>query len=221
VRCGYEAVLFDVDGTLVDSRVPVERAWLVAAEEFGVDPDPLLADCHGHRTEETARDYFPAGLQRQVVARVDALELSAVNGIRATAGAAELLARLPEGRWAAVTSGGRRLMTARLRSAGLPVPHVLIAAEDVTRGKPDPEGYLLAAARLGFEAAACLVVEDAPVGIRAGRAAGATVAVVTTTYPAARLESADLIVGSLEELGLIQVDDPTSGGPLLLAPAWR
>src|SRR5207244_3425106 len=117
--------------------------------------------------------------------RIEELELADLDAVAALPGARDLLAALPAGRWAAVTSGGRDLMSARLRAAGLPEPDVLVAAEDVRDGKPDPGGYLLAARRLGVRADGCVVVEDSPAGVAAGRAAGARVVAVTTTHAAA------------------------------------
>ncbi|MFD0662100.1 HAD-IA family hydrolase [Thermocatellispora tengchongensis] len=116
--------------------------------------------------------------------------------------AARLLHDLPEDRWAAVTSGSGALMRARLQTAGLPVPEVLVAAEDVSAGKPDPEGYLKAAAALGHPAERCLVIEDAPAGIAAGRAAGAHTLAVATSHPAAELTTADAVVPDLTACAL-------------------
>ncbi|GAB3817333.1 hypothetical protein GCM10028820_18110 [Tessaracoccus terricola] len=130
------------------------------------------------------------------MAELDALELSDFHGVVALPGTRELLERLPRDRWAAVTSGGQELMRARLAAAGLPVPEVLVAAEDVAAGKPDPEGYRKAASLLGVDVTRCLVVEDAPAGIAAGRAAGATVLAVCTSHDRDGLD-ADLVVPDL------------------------
>jgi sugar-phosphatase len=171
------AVLFDMDGTLVDSDAAVERAWRTWATEFGVDPDAALAVAHGAPAERTVRLMLP-GLTGDGVASAAARQLELqyddLSDVVATRGAHGLLAglRLP---WAVVTSADLRLAKARLGAAGIEAP-VLVTVEDVRAGKPDPEGYLRAAELLGVAARDCLVVEDAEVGVAAGRAAGARVA---------------------------------------------
>ena len=192
-----KAVLFDIDGTLVDSTPVVERSWRTWAEEFGVDVDKLMRVCHGRRTEDTVADFVTPPRRAAAVARLQALELADFDGVTALPGAQQLLEELPRRRWAAVTSGERPLMTARLEAARLPIPDILICAEDVAAGKPSPEGYLQAAAGLGFDASQCVVVEDAPAGIAAGLAAGAQVLAVTTTHDADQVSSADVIVADL------------------------
>jgi len=191
------AVLFDIDGTLVDSTPVVERSWRTWAQEFGVDADELMRVCHGRRTEDTVADFVTPQRRAVAVARLQALELADFDGVTALPGAQQLLEELPRRRWAAVTSGERPLMTARLEAARLPIPDILICAEDVAAGKPSPEGYLQAAAGLGFDASQCVVVEDAPAGIAAGLAAGAQVMAVTTTHDADQVSSADVIVADL------------------------
>jgi mannitol-1-/sugar-/sorbitol-6-phosphatase len=191
--------LFDIDGTLVDSSAVVERAWRQVAREFGTDGDAIVAGCHGRRSIDTIEEFFPPPVRAAAQERIDALEL-ADRDVTACRGAAELLAALDGRPWAAVTSGPRRLMTARLAAAGLPVPDVLVTAEDVRHGKPAPDGYLQAARALGVSPADCVVVEDSPAGVEAGKAAGALVAAVTTTHPAAALQAADLVVAGLPEV---------------------
>ena len=191
--------LFDIDGTLVDSSAAVERAWRRVSQEFGVDTDAVLAACHGRRSVDTVREFFPPADQPAAQKRIDELEL-ADRDVAACRGAADLLASLDGQPWAAVTSGPRPLMTARLAAAGLAVPRVLVTAEDVRRGKPAPDGYLLAARELAVSPTSCVVVEDSPAGVAAGQAAGALVAAVTTTHPAAALSAADLVVAGLPEV---------------------
>ena len=191
--------LFDIDGTLVDSSAVVERAWRQVAREFGVDGDAIVAGCHGRRSVDTVEEFFPPQDRAAAQERIDALEL-ADRDVVACRGAADLLAGLDGQPWAAVTSGPRRLMTARLAAAGLPVPPVLVTAEDVQRGKPAPDGYLLAARELGVSPAGCVVVEDSPAGVAAGQASGALVVAVTTTHPADALGAADLVVPGLPEM---------------------
>ena len=193
------ALLFDIDGTLVDSSAVVERTWRQVASEFDADPAPILRNCHGRRDIEVVQEFFPPEAGQRVLARISELEAKALDGIVAIRGAAQLLAALNDLQWAAVTSGPRALMQARLQAAGLPVPGVLIAAEDVRRGKPDPEGFLLAAAVLEVPAASCVVIEDSPAGVTAGKAAGAVVIGITTTHAAAALHAADRIVTDLFE----------------------
>jgi mannitol-1-/sugar-/sorbitol-6-phosphatase len=191
--------LFDIDGTLVDSSAVVERAWRQVAREFGTDGDAIVAGCHGRRSADTIEEFFPPPVRAAAQERIDTLEL-ADRDVTACRGAAGLLATLDGRPWAAVTSGPRRLMTARLAAAGLPVPEVLITAEDVRHGKPAPDGYLQAARALGVSPADCVVVEDSPAGVGAGKAAGALVAAVTTTHSAAALQAADLVVAGLPEV---------------------
>lgn len=191
------AVLFDLDGTLIDSTPVVERAARRWAAEYGLDPEAFLADAHGRRTGDRVAEFLPAGQVRAAADRLDALELDDVEGIVALPGVRDLLADLDGLPWAVVTSMDRGLLGVRIPAAELALPDIVVTAEDVRNGKPDPEGYLLAARRLGVDPADCVVVEDAPAGVRAGRAAGATVIAVTTTHDASRLGEADLIVHDL------------------------
>src|SRR6478609_2428424 len=201
------AILFDIDGTLVDSTPVVERSWRTWAQEYDVDAEEVMRVCHGRRTEDTVAGFVTPQHLAGAVARLQALELADFDGVTALPGAQQLLDVLPRERWSAVTSGERALMTARLAAAQLPIPETLICAEDVTVGKPSPEGYLKAAAALGFDAKQCVVVEDAPAGIAAGLAAGAQVLAVTTTHAAHQVASADVIVADLSCLRVSLTDD--------------
>lgn len=194
MRFEIEAILFDIDGTLVDSPGAVERSWRAWARDRGFDADSIIAVCHGRRSEDTIADLVPQADQAAAVADLAARELADLGDIVALPGAAALLEGLPSGRWAAVTSGSQSLMRARLAAAGLPVPKVLISAADVRAGKPDPEGYLRAAAALGVDPTRCLVIEDAPAGLEAGRAAGGAVLAVATSHPAEGLGPADAVI---------------------------
>jgi sugar-phosphatase len=193
------AVLFDADGTLIDSTALIERAARAWAPAYGIDPDEYLAGAHGRRTADRVADFLPAEQVHVAAERLDALEdeLQADGGVIALPGVLELLSRLGDLPWAVVTSMDTAQLTSRAQAAGVPLPEVLVTAEDVTQGKPDPSGYLLAARRLNVEARGCVVVEDSPAGVSAGRAAGATVLAVTTTHPVGLLTEADLIVGDL------------------------
>ncbi|MFK4247063.1 HAD-IA family hydrolase [Micromonospora chokoriensis] len=190
--------LFDIDGTLIDSRLVVEDAWRDVAARFGADANAILLTCHGRRDEDVVAEFFPQRVRAAVVKRIAAVEQDRASEVLAMPGARRLLGSLPEGMWAAVTSGSRRLMTARLRGAGLPVPEVLITADDVRFGKPHPEGYLAAAASLGAHIERSVVVEDSPTGVAAGKAAGAFVVGLATTP--SNLAEADVVVGSLAEV---------------------
>lgn len=193
MRFDVAAILFDIDGTLVDSTPAVVRTWTAWAHAYGLDPDDILRVSHGRRSQDTIADFLPAAEVAAAHAELERLEPVDLHDVAALPASAELLAALPQDRWAAVTSGPRELMRARLQAAGLPVPEVLVAAEDVTIGKPHPQGYQQAADALGYPAHACLVIEDSPAGIAAGRAAGAGVLGVATSHPAEVLDADSVI----------------------------
>jgi mannitol-1-/sugar-/sorbitol-6-phosphatase len=182
-----DAILFDMDGTLVDSTGCVKFIWGRWAQKHGIDLDFILQNSHGRRTIDTLNQIAP---HLDVAAEAEALEKEEIavrEGMVAVGGAVQLLKKLKPHQWAVVTSAGRTLATARLEYAGIPAPPVLICADDVRQGKPDPEGYLKAAERLGVSPSRCVVVEDAPAGILAGRNAGMTVLALTTTFSAEEL----------------------------------
>ncbi|WP_279462105.1 HAD-IA family hydrolase [Aeromonas dhakensis] len=169
------ALLLDMDGTLVHSTGEVETVWRLWCRRHRLDPEPVLAMCHGVRSREVIRTLAPQLDLAQEVALLDDLEIHHTGQAEALAGARPLLASLPVERWALVTSASQRVARHRLHSAGLPLPALLVGAEDVEHGKPDPEPYLLAAERLGLAAANCLVFEDAPAGISSALRAGCRV----------------------------------------------
>ncbi|CQD18036.1 hydrolase [Mycobacterium europaeum] len=207
-------ILFDIDGTLVDSTATVERSWGTWADEYGVDYQEVLKVCHGRRTEDTVAQFVAPHDRVAATARLLALqELADVDGVVALPGARRLLDALPHSHWAAVTSGPRSLMAARLAAAQLPAPKLLIGAEDVSDGKPNPESYLKAAAAMGLDAQECVVVEDAPAGVGAGRAAGAQVLAVTTTHRASELADANVVVA---DLSCVDVEVTHTGVALLI-----
>jgi sugar-phosphatase len=189
-------ILFDCDGVLVDSDASVMSAWGRWAVELGLDPDDVLPIVHGRRSEDTIAQLLPAAERAAGVDLIDRLELDDAATVRAIPGALELVASMPADSWAVVTSGTYALATARLRAAGFELPHVLITADDVRRGKPDPEGYLAAAERLGLAPADAIVLEDAQAGIDAARAAGGS-AVVGVGRPEL---DADALVRDLTEV---------------------
>src|SRR4051794_8080085 len=168
-------LLFDADGVLVDSDESIERAWIRWAHRWDHDPAAVLAGIHGRRSDDTVALLVDHADRARALADIDRYELEDVGAVTACPGAAELLASLPATGWAVVTSGKRELASARLVAAGLPLPSVLVPADEVPRGKPDPAGYLVGAAGLGLPAADCVVLEDSPAGIAAGAAAGAVV----------------------------------------------
>ncbi|TDC52359.1 HAD family hydrolase [Actinomadura sp. KC345] len=194
------AVLFDVDGTLVDSTPLVERAAREWAAEYGVDADEFLFDAHGRRTADRVADFLPPGQAAEATARLDALEATRSDGITALPGAVDLLTNMNGLPYAFVTSMDRTQLQTRTEVAAIPVPATVVTAEDVPDGKPDPSGYLLAAGRLGVDPAACIVIEDAPAGVAAGRASGATVLAVHTSHPPGALTGAHHAVEDLTRI---------------------
>ena len=187
------AVLFDCDGVLVDSAASVERAWRRWATERGLDEDAVVAVAHGRRTEDTLVDLGFSDDLAAEVERIESAEVADAASVSAYPEAAALLPTLPPDAWAVVTSGTPALVTSRLAAAGLPLPPVLVTADDVAAGKPDPQGYLKAAQRLGRAPADCLVIEDAPAGVQAALAAGMRVVALPTTHPAEELAAAMLV----------------------------
>lgn len=194
------SILFDIDGTLVDSTEAVTTSWRTIAARYGVDADAILRVCHGRRDEDVVPEFFPPEVVVSVLREMADLQLSYADLVRPIPGATAVLTTIPDDRWAVVTSGSRPLMTARMRGAGLRTPSIFVAAEDVRHGKPDPEGYLLAARQLGVAAGSCVVVEDAPAGVAAGKAAGAVVVALATTHAPAELAHADAVIDNLYEL---------------------
>ncbi|WP_328783984.1 HAD family hydrolase [Streptomyces canus] len=204
MKISADALLFDNDGTLVSSLESVHRCWTRWAEEFGITAEEFArVELHGRPAVEIAADLLPADVVPQALARIEQLEVEDVpnGGVHLLPGTRAFLDALPADRWAVVTSATRRLAEARLEAVGI-LPKTLVAADDVTRGKPDPEPYLLAARELGVDPARCVVFEDAPAGLRAGRAAGMTTVALTTTHQAHELD-ADLVVENLSALSAL------------------
>jgi len=185
---------------LVDSRAVVEDIWRRWATERGYDPAPYLRVAHGRRIRETLASVDPTLDLDREVRLLDAAEAADVTPMTPIAGARELVGSLAPDRWAIVTSGGFGLASRRLDRAGIPHPAVFITAEDVQRGKPDPQGYLLAAERLGRNPDRCIVFEDAPPGVAAARAAGARVVALTTTHPSDALHDAAATIADFRSL---------------------
>jgi sugar-phosphatase len=188
VEC--EALLFDMDGVLIDSTPAVARVWTKWARARGFNPDEVVAHAHGRPSITTVREYLPNADHEAENRVVERAEIEDLAGVVPLPGARELLESLPAERWTIVTSCTRALAEVRLRAAGLPAPKLFVTATDVVNGKPHPEPFLKAAKILGVAATGCVVVEDAPAGIRAGKAAGARVIAFPTTSPPGRLAEA-------------------------------
>jgi mannitol-1-/sugar-/sorbitol-6-phosphatase len=192
------AILFDLDGVLVDSTGAVAGWWRLWAGEHNIDPDQVVKVMHGRPTMEVVQLMAPH-LDAEAETKKIEDRASGNDGVFVMPGAVELLKSLPPERWAVVTSGNRRSATARLQFAGLPVPRVLVGADDVSKGKPAPEPYLKGAEGLGMNPTECLVIEDAPAGIHSAHAGGMKVIALTTTFPA-ELLAADAVAGALREI---------------------
>lgn len=192
IQCS--AFLFDLDGVLVDSRAVVERVCRLWAARLGIDTDALLRVAHGRRTRDTVRIVAPHVDPDSEVAWIDNAELLDTEGLVEIPGVARFLASLPAGEWAVVTSCGPDLARLRLASVGLPIPEVVVTSDDVSNGKPAPDGYRLGAQRLGVDPTSCVVFEDAPPGIAAALAAGARVVALRTTHPNADFSGAAAVI---------------------------
>jgi len=179
VQC--EGVLFDLDGVLVDSTPAVARVWAWWAAQHGFDPEETVRVAHGRPSIATIRELLPDADHEAENNEVERREIEDVDGVVPLPGTVELLQALPLERWAIVTSCTKRLAYVRIRAAGLPEPKFIVTSDDITRGKPDPEPYLKGARALSFAPADCVVIEDAPAGIRSGKASGARVVALQTT----------------------------------------
>jgi sugar-phosphatase len=207
IRCS--ALLFDMDGVLIDSTPAVARVWRRWARAHGFPPEEVVAKAHGRPSITTVREYLPNADHEAENRMVERDEMEDLEGVVPLPGARELLDRLPGNRWTIVTSSTRVLAEARLRAARLLIPEKLITASDITNGKPHPEPYLKAASMLGFPAAECVVVEDVPAGIQSGRAAGARVIAFPTTRASSDLRAAgaNWVLRNCADISLVQ-DEP-------------
>ena len=210
----FGAFLFDMDGTVLNSIAAAERIWSAWAVRHGVNVETFLPTIHGVRAIDTITRLNLPGVDAEAQAAfITTAEIEDVEGIVEIPGAAAFLKSLPADRWAMVTSAPRDLALRRMAAAGIPEPVVMITAEDVSAGKPDPAGYRLAAKRLGLEPADCLIFEDATVGIQAAEAAGAPLLIITTTHQHP-LETAHATIASYRDIAL-SID---SDGQLRLQP---
>jgi sugar-phosphatase len=199
------ALLFDLDGVLIDSTPAVARVWHRWAVEHGFNPEEVVARAHGRPSLTTVREYLPQADHEKENREVERREIEDLEGVVPLPGAVYLLSSLPEDRWTIVTSCTRKLAEVRIHAAGLRAPKRMITSNDITLGKPNPEPYLKAASMLGFPIAECLVFEDAPAGIRAGKSAGAKVIAFRTTAQenVLREAGADWVVNNCADVHLI------------------
>jgi sugar-phosphatase len=199
------AILFDMDGVLINSTPAVARVWRNWAIEHRFDPDEVVARAHGRPSLATVREYLPDADHEAENREVERREIEDLDGVVPLPGALDLLASLPLERWTIVTSCTRPLAEVRIRVAGLPLPKRLITSSDIVHGKPHPDPYLKGAATLGFPPGECVVVEDVPAGIRSGRSAGASVIAFTTTVaePELLAAGADWVLNSCADIRLI------------------
>lgn len=205
-----QAILFDLDGTLVDSAARIYRLWQAWSQRHNISIDALLSVMPGRRAIETIQLVAPHLHAEREAMALEHEEIADIQSVQAYPGVQELLRGLPSNRWAIVTSGSRRIAEARIKHVKLPMPTMFITADDVKKGKPAPEGYLLAAHGLQVRPRDCVVIEDSPAGIKAGKLAEMQVIGITTTHTERELQEADIIVSevagisfTLERTGLI------------------
>ena len=209
IRCS--GILFDLDGVLVDSTPAVARAWTKWCRKHGFDADEIVLRAHGRPSSATVRELLPdasPAVHEAESAEMEQNELTDLDGVVPLPGALQLLQSLPPHRWTIVTSCSRPLAQARIHAAGLPLPQQLVTADDVLRGKPDPEPYRKGAESLALAPSDCIVVEDAPAGIRSGKASRASVLALRTTAadPELSAAGADWIITDLNSLRLHSSD---------------
>jgi mannitol-1-/sugar-/sorbitol-6-phosphatase len=202
IQCA--ALLFDMDGVLINSTPAVARVWRGWAIEHGFNPEEVVTRAHGRPSLTTVKEYLPEADHEAENREVERREIDDLEGVVPLPGALDLLASLPSDRWTIVTSCTRALAEVRIRAAGLPLPKKLITSNDITNGKPHPDPYLKGASKLGFPPSECVVLEDVPAGVRSGKAAGARVIALTTTVEAAALweAGADWVLRSCAEIRL-------------------
>ncbi|KAK9710863.1 DL-glycerol-3-phosphatase [Basidiobolus ranarum] len=207
-----KAFLFDLDGTLVNTIAAVEKHYIIWANKHGIDPQPVIEYCHGVRSIEVMNKFAPPGKvfsNEETNAWEDVLREDS-EGVFVVPGIVELLKKLPKECWAIVTSGTNSMAETRLKQMNLPIPEVFITADSVTHGKPHPEGYLAAAAKLGFKPEECIIFEDAPAGIEAGINGGIRSIATTTSYKPALLQRAVAIIDNYHDIEIEEVVDSSN-----------
>jgi sugar-phosphatase len=202
-----QAILFDLDGTLVESTFFIERLWQDWGVQHGVSPQRMSEVMHGRPATEIINIVAPHLSVKEEVYALETDEISRMDGMKFYDGAHELLNSLPRSQWAIVTSGSLRVAGARLHYARLPRPEVFITSDDIRAGKPAPDAYLLAAKRLHKDPADCVVVEDAPAGIRAGKSAGMKVIAIASSHSKEELVQADVTVQQLADIKVHIIGD--------------
>jgi sugar-phosphatase len=195
-----QAILFDLDGTLIESTFYIERLWHAWGLRHGVSPQYMTEVLHGRRAVEIIHTVAPHLSVADEIYTIETNEIIGMDGMRAYPGARELLNALPRMQWAIVTSGSMRVATARLNYAQLPTPDVFVTADDVAHGKPAPDAFLLAAKRLNIDPANCIVCEDSPAGIQAAKAAGMKTIAIASTCPSEMLWQADVIAQQFADI---------------------
>lgn len=220
VEIAVASLLFDMDGVLVRSTHGDERCWMRWAAHYGFSENFDLRRTHGRRAVDTIREYLPTLTDEAIaghLAKLDAFADEERFGVVAYPGAIEFLASIPPYRWTVVTSASEKMMRSRLRAAGIMAPRHAVGGDTVSMGKPHPEGYLRAAAILTRRPDECLVIEDAPAGVRAGKAAGCLVLAVASSHHPGELQEADWIVASIDQIAVSF--DPETANLKLRFPA--
>ena len=207
MKISVRGVLFDMDGVLISSIGSVERSWTKWAAQHGIDPAYAIKMAHGRRAIETVRMLRPDLNANDELRRVEDMEVEDNEGVAILEGVLRILQALPADRWAVVTSATEKLALSRLRHSGIPIPEHVVTADRVSKGKPDPEPYLVGARLLGLRPEECLVIEDAASGVAAGHAAGCKVLATLFSHSLESLSAADWIVKSLEDVRVASVSD--------------
>jgi len=202
-----DALLFDLDGVLIDSTVCIVRHWQQWAKKHNLNLDDIMSIAHGRRSVETIQLVAPQLAAEEEAERFAAVEAADTKDVVLLEGAGPLLRLLPSNAWAIVTSGSKNVATARLNQTGLPIPDILITADDVTKGKPDPEPYLLAAEKLAIPPERCVVIEDAPAGIDSALSAGMQTIAITTTHDPHSFGQEQVMVDTLSQLEIVENRD--------------
>lgn len=201
LRFQADAFLFDLDGTLINSIAVVNRVWSQWAIDNGLDPIEVVTNCHGRRSLDTIKLFAPHLPQPQANDEFIDREAADTDGLKVLPGAIDFLKSLPPDRWAIVTSCTSKLAKVRMGFLNIPLPKVIVVGDDVANGKPDPQGFLMAAKKLGFAPENCIVFEDAPAGVEAGQRAG--MKVVTVTAVNSHTDKGDAFIRDYQSVKLV------------------